>query len=91
MWTSHIFEQALKEEGIKHSPFKRVHGACSTAYTVCDLHDKHDAMMLGIKYPGKFRILMPNEPQYRAYDDKKLWEKLQSDYNEWPDDEDDDE
>jgi hypothetical protein len=51
--------------------------------------DKHDAMMLGLKYPGRFRMLMPNEPQYRAYDDKKLWEKLQSEYNEYPDEPDD--
>lgn len=88
MWSSHQFELALKEEGIKHTPFKRIHGACSTAYTVCDLLDKHDAMMLGLKYPGKFRILMPNETQYRAYDDKKLWEKLQSEHDEWPEDDD---
>ena len=90
MWSSYSFEQALKAEDIKHSPFKRIHGACSTAYTVCDLLDKHDAFMLGIKYPNQFRVLMPNEPQYRAYDDKKLWDKLQGEYNEYPDDEEDD-
>jgi hypothetical protein len=81
MWTGFTFEQALKEEGVKHTPFKRVHGACSTAYTVCDLLDKNDALILGLKYPGRFRVLMPNEPQYRAYDDKKLWDKLQSEYD----------
>lgn len=81
MWYGQSFDQVLKDEEIKHTPFKRVHGACSTAYTVCDLMDKHDAMMLGLKYPGRFRILMPNEPQYRAYDDKKLWDKLQTDYD----------
>jgi hypothetical protein len=90
MWTNYKFELALKEEGIKHTPFKRVHGACSTAYTVCDLPDKNDAMILGLKYPGMFRILMPNEPQYRAYDDKKLWDKLQQDYDIYPEDEEDD-
>lgn len=93
MWSSYRFEQVLKEEDIKHTPFKRIHGACSTAYTVCDLLDKHDAMMLGLKHPGLFRVLMPNEPQYKAYDDKNLWNKLQSEYNEYPeeDEEDDDE
>jgi hypothetical protein len=33
---------------------------------------------------------MPNEPQYQAYDDKSLWDKLQSSYNEWEDEDDDD-
>ena len=83
MWSSFAFEKALKEEDIKHTPFKRVHGACSTAYTVCDLLDKHDAMMLGIKYPGQFRVLMPNEAQYKAYDDKKLWEQLQREHDNY--------
>ena len=45
-----------------------------------------------LKYSDKFRILMPNETQYQAYDDKSLWEKLQQKYytDEYPDDEDDD-
>jgi hypothetical protein len=36
---------------------------------------------------------MPNETQYRAYDDKKLWEKLQRDYDtaEYDDDDEDSE
>ena len=92
MFSSFSFEQALKSEGIKHSPFKRIHGACSTAYTVCDILDKNDTMILGIKYPGQFRVLMPNESYYQAYDDKGLWEKLQRDYDEGEySDEDDDE
>jgi hypothetical protein len=94
MFSSFAFEQALKDEGIKHSPFKRIHGACRTAYTVCDILDRNDTMILGIKYPSQFRVLMPNESYYQAYDDKGLWEKLQRDYDEGEytfDDEDDEE
>ena len=85
------FETILKEKGIKHTPFKRVHGACSTAYTVCDLLNPKQLPFLQIAHPGMFRVLMPNEPQYQAYDDKGLWDKLQSSYNEYEDEEDDDE
>jgi len=37
-----------------------------------------------------FRVLMPNEPQYKAYDDKKLWTELQNEYDleEYPEDDD---
>ena len=91
MWSNGHMPDILKKEGIKHSPFKTIHGACSTAYTVCDLLDKQQVTMLALKYSNKFRILMPNETQYRAYDDKKLWEKLQRDYDTAEyDDEDDD-
>ena len=82
MFTSLAFEKHLKDKDIKHTPFKRVHGACSTAYTVCDLINPKQLMFLQIEMPGQFRVLMPNEPQYQAYDDKSLWEKLQYNYDE---------
>ena len=86
------FGAVLKEEGARHSPFKVIHGACSSAYTVCDLLDSNMTTYLLLKYSGKFRILMPNESQYQAYDDKSLWNKLQDAYyNEEYSDEDDDE
>lgn len=80
MWTNPVFEKILKGEGVRHSPFKRVYGACGTAYSVCDLLDGPQATMLSLKYPKTFRVLMPNEPQYRAYDDSELWEKLNDEY-----------
>lgn len=79
MFSDYSFEQGLKEDKIKHSPFKRLHGSCGTQYTVCDILDKHDSMILSLKYPGKFRVLMPNETYYQAYDDKIKWAKLQDD------------
>jgi len=90
MFTGYQFEKILAERDIKHSPFKRVHGACSTAYTVCDLLNKRQLPFLQIEFPGMFRVLMPNEPQYKAYDDKKLWTELQNEYDleEYPEDDD---
>lgn len=86
------FGAILKEEGARHSPFKVIHGACSSAYTVCDLLDSKMTTYLLLKYSGRFRILMPNESQYQAYDDKSLWNKLQDAYyNDEYADEDDDE
>ena len=86
MFTDPRFEQELKN--YKHSPFKRIHGACSTAYTVCDILAPEDMTMIALTHPGKYRVLMPNETQYRAYDDKNLWEKLQQAFNEGDDDDD---
>ena len=91
MFSSFAFEKHLTENKIKHSPFKRVHGACSTAYTVCDLLNPKQLMFLQIQFPGQFRVLMPNEAQYKAYDDKKLWEQIQNEYNDGDYNEDDDE
>ena len=84
------FEQVLKTENIKHSPFKRIYGACGTSYTVCDLLKPEQMTFLGLKYTRRFRVLMPNEQQYQAYDDKGHWEKLQRAYDEGEDVEDDD-
>ena len=77
MWTNPSFEKILKDENITYTPFKRVYGACATAYTVCDLLKESEVILLALKYSKMFRILMPNETQYRAYDDNTLWEKLQ--------------
>ena len=82
MFSSHSFEKHLKEKDIKHTPFKRVYGGCGTAYTVCDLLNPKQLLFLQIEMPGQFRVLMPNEPQYQAYDDKSLWEKLQHAFDE---------
>lgn len=81
MWHGNRMDKILQEEKVKHSPFKKVYGACATAYTVCDLLDPHAVTLLGLKYSGEFRVLKPNEPQYRAYDDKKLWEEMQKEYD----------
>ena len=90
-FSSYAFEKHITDpaNGIKYSPFKRIHGACSTAFTICDLLNKKQLPFLQIQFPGEFRVLMPNESHYQAYDDKSLWTKLQNEYDSWGNDEDD--
>lgn len=94
-FSSFTFERHISDPAnkIKYSPFKRIHGACSTAFTICDLLDKKQLPFLQIQFPGVFRVLMPNEYHYQAYDDKSLWEKLQREFDDdgWRDDDEDDE
>lgn len=80
IWTNIAFEKALKDENVKHTPFRKVFGTCGTAYSVCDIEGPEMVTLLGLKYTGMFRVLQPNEPQYKAYDDSKLWNKLQEEY-----------
>jgi hypothetical protein len=47
---------------------KRIKGACSTTFIICDILNKADMTMLALKYADDFRILMPNEIYYREYD-----------------------
>ena len=72
------FEKILKEENIKHSPFKTLYGDCGSKYTICDLLDQKQLSWLMLKYDTKiwFRVLQANEDYYKAYDDPKLWEEL---------------
>ena len=93
MFRDTSFEKVLKDEKIKHSPFKRIYGSCGTSYTVCDLLKPEQVTLLGLKYTQRFRVLMPNEQQYQAYDDKSLWEKMQIQFDreEYGDVDDDDE
>jgi hypothetical protein len=90
------FDKILKEENIKHSPFKTIYGGCGSKFTICDLLDQKQLVWLSLKYDTKklFRILQANEQYYRAYDDPKLWEELakqdiDADYDPDFDDEDD--
>lgn len=61
--------RALKNNEFKHSPFKNVQGACGTSYVICDLLNKQEATIAGLKYRG-WRIIKPNESYYTAYDQK---------------------
>ena len=63
--------RALQNNEVKHSPFKTISGACSTTFVICDILKKEDMTFFGLKYAGQFRILMPNEGYYLAYDNTK--------------------
>jgi hypothetical protein len=90
------FEKIIKEEKIKHSPFKTIHGSCGSKFTICDLLDQQQLSWLMLKYDTKvwFRVLQPNEQYYQAYDDPKLWEEVAKkdiDEPEYDEDDEDDE
>ena len=78
--------KALQNNEVKHSPFKNVEGACSTSFVICDILKKEDMTFFGLKYANQFRILMPNESYYQAYDGK---EKDIHEAFEYDDDDDD--
>ena len=63
--------KALKNKEFKHSPFKTIRGACASTFIICDLLEKEEVMLAGLKYTNNFRILQPNESYYREYDDTK--------------------
>lgn len=74
------FDKIMKEENIKHSPFKTMYGGCGGRWIVCDLLDEKQLVWLSLKYDTKilFRVLQSNEQYYRAYDDPELWKKIES-------------
>lgn len=74
------FHDALEANEFKHSKIKYIEGACSTEFIVCDLLDKDEVIMAGLKYAGKFRIMVPNEVYYKAYD--KTADYIEVDYSE---------
>lgn len=78
--------KALQQNEFKHSPFKNIEGACTTSFVMCDILKKEDMTLMGLKYAGQFRILMPNEGYYQAYDSKEQYV-----YEAYEDDDEDDE
>ena len=67
-WGSDM-HRALAGNEFKHSTFKNITGACSSTFVVCDMLKKEEVTFASLKYD--FRILMPNETYYRAYDSVK--------------------
>jgi hypothetical protein len=63
--------RALQNNEVRHSPFKKIVGRCSSTFIICDILDQADMTFLGLKYANQFRILMPNETYYQEYDDVK--------------------
>lgn len=71
--------KALMANEFKHSPFKKISGACATTFIICDLLDKAEYTFASLKYDG-FRALQPNESYYKQYDDVK-GSTIQVDYS----------
>ena len=62
-------ESAIKQSKIKHGPFKQVSGGCGSRYFVTDIYKKAELSFLTLSAGESFRVLMPNEYLYKAYDD----------------------
>lgn len=82
IWGGGSFGETLKEEGIRHSPFKTFYGSCGTKYVIVDILDQQEMTLIALKYPGKFRVLQPNEIYYRAYDDPSVLKDEEDDYDD---------
>jgi hypothetical protein len=62
------FHEAIKANEYQHSEIKYIKGACSSTFMMCDLLDKDEVLMAVLKYGTDFRIMVPNEPYYKQYD-----------------------
>lgn len=76
-WGGHM-HRALNSNEFRHSAFKNIEGGCGTHWVVCDLLDKSEATVAALKY--RFRVLMPNEVYYQAYDSKSKY--IEEQFNE---------
>ena len=64
-----VLDAAIKQSKIKHGPFKKVGGSCDSQYFVTDIYNQSELSFLTLSAGDKFRVLMPNEALYKAYDD----------------------
>ena len=72
MFSPHCgFHKALINNEFKHSPFKTIRGACASTFIICDLLNRSDVTMAGLKYTNQFRIVKPNEGYFQQYDEIK--------------------
>lgn len=63
------FQRALAANRFRHTPFKTIRGACASTFFICDLLDRADVTLAGLKYAGEFRIVQPNEGYFQQYDE----------------------
>lgn len=66
--------KALRDavNNIKHGPIKTFSGSCTSSFYVTELYNKDDYTWFLLNWSGRpddVRILMPNEPYYKWYDE----------------------
>ena len=83
------FNDALKQNNIKHAPIKTLYGSCGTRFYITDILAKSHMTMLSLALDNTvFRILQENESYYKMYDDPEyaknndLWDKYDEDEDE---------
>jgi len=74
----------LKDNEIKHTTFKTVHGGCGSSFSICDIMNENDVIQMKLSiHNDALRILMPNEPMYKVYDDPELLANFDADYYDY--------
>jgi len=69
----------FKLNNVKHSTIKTVIGSCGSRFQLCDIKQKSDIVMMALTFQGAYRILLPNELYFRAYEDPELLAQLDAD------------
>ena len=67
---------------MKHGPIKNFNASCGSSHYVVDLLKPDEATMFMLQNSGTdrfFRVLMPNEHYYKAYDDPTLLDEFDDD------------
>jgi hypothetical protein len=80
--TAHSSKLKSALSGMKHSPIKNFNASCGSSHYVVDLLKPDEATMFMLQNSGTdrfFRVLMPNEHYYKAYDDPTLLEEFDDD------------
>jgi hypothetical protein len=62
------FHKALQSNEYRHSPFKYIQGACASTFVICDLLERKEVTIAGLKYTNQFRLVKENESYYSEYD-----------------------
>lgn len=81
-WSERLRE-ALKAQDVRHGPIKAMGGGCGSTFYVTDLLDREEAtaFLLAVSGPqNDIRVLKPNEPFYKAYDDPEYLDEIEDDY-----------
>lgn len=65
----HDLVNILQKYNIKYGPIKNFRYGCGTRAYVCDILTASHMSILGMTFTDKYRVLMPNEHYYKAYDD----------------------
>lgn len=63
-----MLKNVLTNHEIKFGPIKSIRGSCSGTFYITDISEE-EAPLIIVNMPHDVRILMPNEPYYRWYDD----------------------
>ena len=76
-YTDPHIREFIKDQKLSHAPFKMITGGCGSRFWMCDILNAEDVMTLKLGLESKYawRELLPNEYQFKLYDDDKARKK----------------